>query len=652
MSPVVSDPEQVLRLREQTAKLEAQLEKARSQKQRDQLEKQLAALNQDLLDAGFEDLDDEDVAKLTTDLPLTLLPVRIETRFARGRRGAELLVRIYPDQLHQDTHELELTDAETEWGRHFWEQRWRAGGDGELEAAAWAQLAARFTPRRAAWVARALRPKNPEDRPAKPLAEDDKLDPEPTWPKVGQRESAWTRAPRARLLPDRFVAIGYRDGSRLFVHWGEPVGTDPAVGPSPEAKAVDFHGLKTDEDMLWMLDFERALSIGMALRIEKPTGLEKGLDRLLVLGVRASSKGKAGDDLAELLLAHQYTDGLGLVPPATPTNNADGGTRAGYADRASAAPEGWLGDDPSASAPKGGTDGALLATALGLNPEGLVDVEGVDGAESARSGLMQAVLWPGSGGYALQQLFSGTLSAAEQEQFAEHVEQHVRPGGPLPVVRMGTQPYGVLPVAPPATLVGAQTGAGMQLAVAVLEALRPIWLDSLDRVPRVPSADPDADLLELLGSDARSAAYAARPLLGPEYLDGLIALSGSADPAADRADLQARSAHLVSIFQSLGLGATPPITRSFYSEGSALLRAPVVQEAPLSDTEDLDDGYLDWLLKANFADVLAGYDSQAKPFGDRRQPLLWLVAGPRCSRPSPPRPSRCSRRTAARGVPR
>ena len=146
MTPVPSDPKPVLQLREEIRKVERTLEKSRNRKQRAQLEKELAGLRGQLLAAGFEDLDDADVAKLASDLPLTLLPVRLETRFSRGRAGAELLVRIYPDQLHQDTHEPELTDAEVEWGRHFWEQRWRAGGDAELEAAAWAQLAARFGP--------------------------------------------------------------------------------------------------------------------------------------------------------------------------------------------------------------------------------------------------------------------------------------------------------------------------------------------------------------------------------------------------------------------------------------------------------------------------------------------------------------------------
>src|SRR5215208_4952469 len=91
------------------------------------------------------------------DLPLVLFPVRLETRFFTLEDGRpELRVRIFPDKIHLDSHEPQLTADEQTWGRHYWELNWRAGElDGGRAAAAldaWRQLADRFAAPRAAWI--------------------------------------------------------------------------------------------------------------------------------------------------------------------------------------------------------------------------------------------------------------------------------------------------------------------------------------------------------------------------------------------------------------------------------------------------------------------------------------------------------------------
>ena len=48
-----------------------------------------------------------------------LFPVRIETRFVTDGNGPQLLVRIYPDEIHIDTHETALTKEEVDAGMAY-----------------------------------------------------------------------------------------------------------------------------------------------------------------------------------------------------------------------------------------------------------------------------------------------------------------------------------------------------------------------------------------------------------------------------------------------------------------------------------------------------------------------------------------------------
>ena len=205
------------------------------------------------------------------DRPLALFPVRLETRFfsAAGRQLRAARARL-SGQVHLDSHEPELTEQEKTWGQHYWEQNWRAGNDEEARKRAWQQLADRFDPQRAAWIARALKPLNPAGPPGRaacpPIS---RCRNRSSFPRPASRTESWSRAPLARVLPDRWVAIAYARGSLAATVVGKNI-PDPLAGrsrPEGDSAATDEQ-LAIDDGMKWMVDFDAAEAAGMGLRLK------------------------------------------------------------------------------------------------------------------------------------------------------------------------------------------------------------------------------------------------------------------------------------------------------------------------------------------------------------------------------------------------
>ena len=96
----------------------------------------------------------DEIAQLSAQYPIVLFPVRIETRFVVGARGAtELRVRVYPDEILAATHDPRLTRSEAAAGQAFWTTAW----DPAKEREAWGTLTVRYPPHRAAWIVEAAR---------------------------------------------------------------------------------------------------------------------------------------------------------------------------------------------------------------------------------------------------------------------------------------------------------------------------------------------------------------------------------------------------------------------------------------------------------------------------------------------------------------
>jgi hypothetical protein len=475
--------------------------------------------------------------------PVVLFPVRLETRFfplADG--GSELRVRVYPDKVHIDSHEPALTPDEITWGQHFWEQTWRAANDPERGKAAWRQLADRYDPPRAAWIARALRPLNADDRPKDPIQPEASLTKPIRFPKPDTQPESWMHAPIARVLPSFWILLGYKN-NQLVVNVKGNVIRDPlAAGPDPSPSAVvDEVGI--DKGMKWMVDFDEAEAAGMGIRVKLTREVAAaGFDFLLVMGIK-DSDGDTTDwtpRLTEVFNAHHYTSGLSFIRPGTPTNNT------------AEAPSGFSSEDPghegSYEAERVGgvfqtgdhSNADVLTTAFGLgkNPDVFAQLPQATAKDQLDAAHMNTALWEATWGYFLLQMLGVGQqgeSPLNEEDIAwarRYFIDYVRATGPLPTIRIGKQPYGVLPVTSLSEWkprVGQDSQVTRDRALRdFLVKLRKIWRHNFPDVPRL-GRSPDTpqqsgiekDIAEVLSMDGLAPKYGIRQLIGRHYLEHL-----------------------------------------------------------------------------------------------------------------------------------
>ncbi|MFF7725517.1 hypothetical protein [Streptomyces sp. NPDC008001] len=482
---------------------------------------------------------------VNAEVPLLLLPVRVETRSGEG--GSVLRVRIYPDDISVDAFDPGLTEdstaadgsvvpGERTAGMEYWKAVWPHSQDrdrntdqaqGSGPADPWRALVTRVGPRRAPWVAAALTPVNLGGTSSGSGPEFPDTDP----PQRG--------GTRARLLPDCFLVV-VRQGTEVRRQTGNPIPREGLVlGPekgdlrlaasladglgtagrgsgsgrgaaSNRGTGIDAGtGTDTDEDVAalreataWLTDYEKAWNAGMAVTV---TGLKPGerIDRLFVLGVRSSD---APEDTAghfeELLRAHAYGDGLAFVPPGTATNNTATTRSAWSRPPALPAPP----STEPATAPGAGTNAQVLARALGIDPLLLAGLDGADRTDQEQAKAMATALWPVTWDTLLDRMLTsnavgGTVPARTRDDVRAHAVAHVRGRGPLPALRVGRQPYGILPVTSHGTSwpPDAEGGAAVGALAELLGRIRPLWQEGARSVPTVTSGDIEKDLPDILG---------------------------------------------------------------------------------------------------------------------------------------------------------
>lgn len=450
------------------------------------------------------------IASLTGEVPVLMLPARLETRFFDG--GDTLKIRVFPDQVHVTAHDAAATADEVAALTWYWGHRWPDLQSQDLAEAAWEGLTSRLRPGRAAFLVREYAPVDQNAR-------------SPRLPEIPQRPADGVTPGTAGLLPDRWCAIGYRrsgEGAHtaVFTVWGSAVPDTLAAGPGIGRGPADA----TDEALAWLDDPAAAERVGMLLTVRQRDcargfRLRDGVDRLVVLGVdwtRTPDEAAAAVD--RHFAAHAGQGRMAFVPQGAPTNST-GTTRSAFttdpaAVRGVLAPHRPLPDQPDAA-------GALLAAALGLDPEPLRRLPGADLREQAWQGALLESLWSATGGYFLTEMLDPLADdPALERALRRHVADALRPGGPLPTVRIAAQPYGVLPILPRDALRPARQARAQREVQRISAAMRRLAEPLVDRVPRLAQVssrqDVDAVLLALLQRTPVAWSLTFRNLVGHE----------------------------------------------------------------------------------------------------------------------------------------
>ena len=344
---------------------------------------------------------------LEGDVPLVLLPVRIEVRSTADQTA--LRVRIFPDTVHAESLEPGLTESEIAAGKVYWDAVWTSGDP----AASWPTLQKAVGLRRAPWVAEVLRPVNLTDRPA-------------GSPEYREPDAPARLPSMARTLPDRFLIRIEQDGADPITVHTRPIPDQVPVGLADvdqlETLKVGDQDLPVmDESLRWLVDYDHAVELGLAVTVRLPVP-GQNIERVLAFGVRAGLSATDGAARLEgLLRSHRFTDGAEFLPQGTPTNNTDT-VRPEWSRRTPLGP-------PSLTATTAlppGANGAVTAGALGIDPALVATLTHAEDGEQSRAQAFNTSLWATTWGDAIEMLTpSGVLN---QREPARHAVDRRHPG--------------------------------------------------------------------------------------------------------------------------------------------------------------------------------------------------------------------------------
>ena len=535
--------------------------------------------------------------------PILLFPVKLETRFHQEEGQHQLWIRVYPDVCQSEVNRNYLTEEEVPSILDYL----TAGRD---------LLAARHGNNRNAfiksWLAKQNADAEVEERLRSYSGTKDAAQRANIIKQLGIEISTQLPFPEACTLPQRFVF-------RLTNQSGETVYTE--VGNAvPDKLPMSIN--KGNKDSQWLHNFDKAIELGMGIRIKiKPDEYQQGFSRLVVWGIRHSKQALQEKAALENLFDNHFysSKGLAVLKPGTATNNADD-TNAGYswtsdheykAETSPPVTSGSIRNTESESFKL--NDGQWLSQSLGLDDAIFQKLENAKDNSINQARTMNGALYPATLGNYLTQMMQPLFKQADVDRIESFFVNYVTSFGALPAIRIANQPYGILPASVFKKL---QVNSSDPMRNNILDILK-IWYTHWEsQVPNIKRVDGTKtltadEMLEILSLHPSSVSFYQR------YVEQAETKTNAVNATNEQVKLDSDWVE-AQLIQPIG------ITQNAAAYGFNILDRPVIFSAIFQTPQNKLTGT--WVEAAEQSYGLKVPESFSETVGLRKNYIDWILA--------------------------
>ncbi|MDX2442615.1 MAG: hypothetical protein QNK30_02335, partial [Bacteroidales bacterium] len=465
-------------------------------------------------------------------------------------------------------------------------------------------------------------------------------------------KTSWNEAPQAVSLPDKFVAITHSGETKKSFPFENavneylPVGFDPTSDDGSITKNEVNKDIQVNEELKWMVDFNEAVKAGMATRIDLSSDEAlNGFDQLFVVGLRITSNAQTSkQELEGLITTHKESkQGFEFIKQGTPTNNTEDNP-SGYSwqedadesyDRIFKDSENFTVTSNVAEQ----SDAQLFADSLQIDPAILQGLQNANGHDQSEAKAMNLALFPATMGYFMEEMMDPLFSDQDISDTWSFFGNFISGRGPVPAIKIGRQPYGILPVTRFSTLNFPEVNNDSPLLgkktypsrlYSLIKKIDETWDTLVSQVKYIGrNGDPHQVLLDILSLHANSIEFHQRyaQSIQQVYNQMNLALGSPVIAGLIAAAVQTRGK---LILQELGIYTEKlklPILEKYFLSTPNKLNGPLIDDVPESETKPIRnysaDGknYIEWLRQVD------GEKIRRQDFGGENAPtaLLYLL---------------------------